>query len=321
VLNRRLIPSLQEIQKVSFVDPGFIEQVRQQRDRFQTTIQSGGKVIFVGPCSISDIDEDYKLAEKIKELSIKYPKYMFVFRGYFEKPRTLHFWRGYITDPRFDSSYDVLQGIVDARAFLTRLASLKLAVSYEFLDPFLAPYVQDLITVGFIGARTVYSQTHRQLAASLEMPVVFKNSLDGSYEGAVDAVEMVKSPMLVPRLTKEGLEGSIVCNPNTHVMLRGGKKNPNFDLLSQLDTDLKKRGLSAKSFIDCAHQNCQKNTKLQQELFSRLLKEDSPVCSGLMVECNQFEGNQPFCKNFRKGLSITDPCISIDQFAETLGSI
>ena len=41
-------------------------------------------------------------------------------------------------------------------------------------------YIEDVVSYGSIGARTVESPVHRQLAAALTMPVGFKNSRSGA---------------------------------------------------------------------------------------------------------------------------------------------
>ena len=135
-------------------------------------------------------------------------------------------------DPDLNGECAIEKGIEYGRRFMVELVDMGLNLSYEFIDPFLAPYVEDLVTVGMIGARTVYSQTHRQLAASLKLPVVFKNGIDGSLEGAIDALYMAQKGLWSPKMGPYGPQLVFGQNLETHMMLRGGFKGPNLDLLS-----------------------------------------------------------------------------------------
>jgi len=54
-----------------------------------------------------------------------------------------------------------------------------LPAATEFLDPISPQYVADVVSWAAIGARTIESQTHRQMASGLSMPVGFKNQQMG----------------------------------------------------------------------------------------------------------------------------------------------
>jgi len=45
-----------------------------------------------------------------------------------------------------------------------------------------------------IGARTTESQTHREMASGLSMPVGFKNTTDGNIDAAVNAIKASQVP-------------------------------------------------------------------------------------------------------------------------------
>lgn len=113
---------------------------------------------------------------------------LLVMRVYFEKSRTSFGWKGYINDPELDGSYQVNQGLRSARCLLSDLTELGLPCASEFLDTTLGQSYADFVSWGAIGARTVESQVHRQLASGLCMPVGLKNRTDGDVKVAVDAI-------------------------------------------------------------------------------------------------------------------------------------
>ena len=100
---------------------------------------------------------------------------MIVMRVYFEKPRTTVGWKGLIMDPHLDGSHDIATGLRTARTFLGEVLDLGLPTATELLDPITPQYIADLICWSAIGARTTESQTHRQMASGLSMPLGFKN--------------------------------------------------------------------------------------------------------------------------------------------------
>ena len=107
-------------------------------------------------------------------------------------------------------------------------------------------------------------------------------------------------------------------NEMTHLMLRGHYEGSNFHLAQEAALMMEERGLTGKVFIDCAHQNSKKNPLVQKELFHQFLKEWPEAVQGLMIECQSLEGNQNFSINPKPGLSITDPCLSIETVYEVL---
>lgn len=316
-LNTCPFPSLESVLTQVPLSKLLEDRVLVSRKRFQE-LDGTQKVLFLGPCSVHDLEADLALAEKVCHLITLYPEYLFIFRAHLEKPRSSHYWRGFLLDPDLDGTCDLTKGALKSRKFLLSLIEMGMDISYEFIDPFLAPFVQDLITVGFIGARTVFSQTHRQMAASLPMPIIFKNGLCGKLDGPLDAMQFCKNGMVTPRMGLNGPELVFGKNEMTHLMLRGNYEGSNFHLAEKATLLLKERGLKGKVFIDCAHQNSKKNPLVQKELFHQFLKEWPEAVQGLMIECQSLEGNQNFSINPKPGLSITDPCLSIETVYEVL---
>lgn len=281
--------------------------------------------IILGPCSIHSIEEAQILAEKILFLSQKCPNFFFVMRVFFEKPRSLKGWTGLVYDPRLDETFDINLGLISAVKLLNHILSLKIPCCMEFLDPFLTPYFKDLISWATIGARTVSSQTHRQIASMLTCPVGFKNSVFGDIESAIFGILAAKEKHTFLTLNHAGKISAVKSkgNPFGHIILRGSNTDTNFDAFSVELTRKKLKGfhLPESIIIDCAHGNSQKNHKNQISVFKNVIEQinqGSKAIKGLMLECNLNEGNQLISKNLNFGVSITDSCLGWDDTQELL---
>lgn len=128
-----------------------------------------------GPCSIHDTDAALDYARRLQNLSAELSDQLYiVMRVYFEKPRTTVGWKGLINDPYMDGSFDVEAGLQIARGLLLELVRMGLPLATEALDPNSPQYLGDLFSWSAIGARTTESQTHREMASGLSMPVGLK---------------------------------------------------------------------------------------------------------------------------------------------------
>ncbi len=297
----------------------FIQEARNTARNILTG-QDPRKALIVGPCSIHDRKSTLEYANRLKELSEEVSHSCFlVMRFYVEKSRTAKGWKGFLYDPHLDGSNALETGLIWTRELLCHLADLGIPCATEFVNPLVLPYFEDLITWGFIGARTIYSQTHRQLSSSLSMPIGFKNSLDGNLNSAVHAVEAAAeshtclSIDLNGKLYAQQSQG----NPDTHIVLRGSCKGPNYDPYSvekalQL---LKLHELPGRIMVDCSHGNAQKLAIKQIQVFENTLQqilEGNNQIFGLMLESHLEEGNQPMRSNpleLQYAVSITDACI------------
>src|SRR5204862_2013615 len=132
-----------------------------------------------------------------------------IMRVYFEKPRTTIGWKGLINDPHMDGSNDIHTGLRQGRELLLELTCMGLPAATEFLDPIIPQYTADLITWAAIGARTTESQTHRELASGLSMPVGFKNATDGSLQIAVDAMYSARTQHSLLVIDQDGCTGIV----------------------------------------------------------------------------------------------------------------
>ena len=188
-------------------------------------------MIIVGPCSIHEPAAAIEYAKQLKKIADEVSDRIYiVMRAYFEKPRSTVGWKGLIYDPDINGSYNIERGIFMARTLLLKIVELGLPVATEVLDPILVQYIADTVSWAAIGARTTESQTHRQMASGLSMPVGFKNATDGSIQVALDAISSARSRHSFIGVLEDGHVGIFRTkgNPYTHVVLRGGSNGPNF---------------------------------------------------------------------------------------------
>ena len=277
-------------------------------------------LVVVGPCSIHDPIAAVDYARHLMPLRQEFADRMeIVMRVYFEKPRTILGWKGLIMDPHLDGSHDIATGLRTARTFLREVLDLGLPTATELLDPITPQYVADLVCWGAIGARTTESQTHRQRASGLSMPLGFKNSTDGTFTAAINAIKAASQPQTFLGINLDGHASAIVTrgNPDCHVVLRGGSAGPNYSPahIAQTEALLAKAGLPKSILVDCSHDNSAKKPELQPDVLRALLDQiggGSASIMGAMIESNLGAGNQPFPQpraSLSYGVSITDGCI------------
>ncbi|MCY4172534.1 MAG: 3-deoxy-7-phosphoheptulonate synthase, partial [Cyanobacteria bacterium MAG CAR3_bin_5] len=152
-------------------------------------------LVIVGPCSVHDVGAAREVAAVLQQLHQRHRQSLeVVMRVYFEKPRTTVGWKGLINDPHLDHSFDINTGLRLARSLMLHLADLGLPAATELLDPVAPQYIADLISWTAIGARTTESQTHREMASGLSMPIGFKNGTDGTVTTAINAMVSAARP-------------------------------------------------------------------------------------------------------------------------------
>ena len=284
----------------------------------------------VGPCSIHDVTAGIEYAKKLKKCSEKIASEILVLmRVYFEKPRTTIGWKGMIYDPHLNGSLDIEEGLKRARSFLSDLSDVGLLCATEFVDPITPQYIADFVSWAAIGARTAESQTHRQMASGLSMPVGIKNGTGGSIQLAADAIVAANSKHGFLGVDEHG-NASIVMtngNPNSHLVLRGGLNGPNYDETSVANAIniLNKSQVSNKLIIDCSHANSNKNFELEPLVFQDVLNQrltGNSNIAGMMIESHLKPGSQTLNENKPKdleyGVSITDSCLGWEQTEELL---
>lgn len=321
------LPSPQELKAIfplSLKAKAFVMQSRHKSQQIFTH-KDPRKVFVLGPCSIHDEASALSYADHLLRLSQEVASTShLIMRVYTEKPRTQRGWKGFLYDPNLDRSHALKEGLIRSRKLLVDLAERGMACAMEFVNPLTALYLEDLISWGFIGARTVYSQSHRELASSLEIPIGFKNSLEGSLESGVCALEAASEAHTFLHATPEGKVCMIRSegNPYTHLVLRGSSQGPNYDAVSlqQALALLKKRHLKPWLMIDCSHGNAQKLAMQQKEVFLTVLEDmrTHDAVLGMMLESHLHAGNQTLDRELDYGVSITDPCINWETTAQLI---
>jgi 3-deoxy-7-phosphoheptulonate synthase len=277
-------------------------------------------LVVIGPCSIHDEKGALEYAARLSKLQKEFASRMeIVMRVYFEKPRTIIGWKGLINDPHLDGSQDIETGLKIARKLLLQIVGMGLPAATEFLDPVVPQYIADLISWAAIGARTTESQTHREMASGLSMPVGLKNATDGSLQVAIDAMGATRHPHSFLGITEDGATAIVrtTGNPDAHIVLRGGKAKTNYDAESirEAEDKLKSEKLPPVLMVDCSHANSEKKFAKQEDVWRSVIQQrvgGTRPLIGLMVESNLHEGSQPIPKNpaeLRYGVSITDSCI------------
>jgi 3-deoxy-7-phosphoheptulonate synthase len=176
------------------------------RAREIAAIMSGADdrlLVVVGPCSIHDPGAAVEYAgPPARRRGPHAGELVVAMRVYFEKPRTVVGWKGLINDPDLDGTFHISKGLRIASKLMVDITAAGLPIATEFLDTTLGQYYADLVSWGAIGARTVESQVHRELASGLSMPVGFKNRTDGDVQVAVDAIRSARHPHWFPSLAR-----------------------------------------------------------------------------------------------------------------------
>lgn len=277
-------------------------------------------LVIVGPCSIHDPAAALEYAGRLAVLQREVADTLFVMmRVYFEKPRTTIGWKGLINDPHLDGTRDMETGLHLARKLLLDITALGLPAATELLGPVVPQYIADLVAWTAIGARTAESQTHREMASGLSMPVGFKNTTDGNLAIALDAMQATGAPHTFLGMDDDG-RGAIVHttgNPDRHLVLRGGGGRTNYDAASVAEAAslCARRGLPARVMVDCSHGNSNKDHTRQPAIFADVVRqaaEGSPHLMGAMLESHLHGGSQALkhgAEGLGYGVSITDACI------------
>jgi 3-deoxy-7-phosphoheptulonate synthase len=313
------------------INPTAAALVSETRDRIRNILQNEDKrlLVIVGPCSIHDVNAAYEYGQKLMALRNELEDSLeIVMRVYFEKPRTSIGWKGLINDPHLDGSYDINTGLRTARKLLLDLAHMGLPSATELLDPIIPQYIADVISWTAIGARTTESQTHREMASGLSMPIGFKNGTDGSLYAAANAMLAASRPHHFLGINHEGLASIVTTtgNPDGHLVLRGGKEGPNYETthVQQAAQQLISLGLNSRIMIDCSHDNAAKDHNRQPIILQDIaeqLSAGSKHIMGVMVESHLVAGKQSIPKdlsNLVYGQSITDPCVDFPVTATML---
>ena len=308
--------------------------VTQTRDRIRNILRHEDPrlLVIVGPCSVHDVRAAYEYGRRLVELRRELGDQLeIVMRVYFEKPRTNIGWKGLINDPHLDGTYDINQGLRLARKLLLDLAHLGLPAATELLDPITPQYIADVISWTAIGARTTESQTHREMASGLSMPIGFKNNTDGSLAAATNAMLAASQPHHFLGINHHGLASIVTTtgNPDTHLVLRGGKQGPNYEAphVAKAQEVLNHHNLNPRVMVDCSHANANKDHTRQITVLENVaeqLRAGSKHLVGVMIESHLVAGKQPIASKLSQmvfGQSITDACVDFETTATMLRTL
>ncbi|XZQ55474.1 MAG: 3-deoxy-7-phosphoheptulonate synthase [Arsenophonus sp.] len=302
------------------VSKEIIKNVKKSRKSIESILTGKDQrlLVIIGPCSIHDTNAALEYAKLLVKLHVKYKNYLeIVMRTYFEKPRTIVGWKGLISDPDLNNSFQVNKGLRLARELLTNINKLGLPTATEFLNMITGQYVADLISWGAVGARTTESQIHRQMASALSYPVGFKNSTDGNIDIAIDAIRAARDSHVFISPNKNGQMTIYQTKGNYfgHIIMRGGKQ-PNYSAedIEITCRRLKQFCLSEQVVIDFSHGNCKKNYQYQIKVAKNIaqqLQKGSLAIVGIMAESFLIGGTQQLINGrpITYGQSITDPCL------------
>ncbi|MGO4583566.1 3-deoxy-7-phosphoheptulonate synthase [Arthrobacter sp. 2RAF6] len=334
------LPTPQEISAELPLDARSAAVVERGRDGVRAIMDGVDDrlLVIVGPCSIHDPKAGLEYARRLVSQAEKHKEdLLIVMRAYFEKPRTTVGWKGLINDPHLDGSHDIAAGLRAARGFLQQVTALGLPTATEFLEPISPQYMADLVAWGAIGARTTESQIHRQLASGLSMPIGFKNGTDGDLQVAIDACGASAAPQAFLGIDGDGRAALVATsgNPDTHVILRGGRKGPNYaaDQVAAASEKLVAKGLNPRLIVDASHANSGKSHHRQAEVALEIgaqLEDDvaSPI-AGVMLESFLVGGAQNLDVERQSvgkqelvyGQSVTDSCMEWDVTVSVLDQL
>ena len=286
-------------------------------------------LVIVGPCSVHEPASALDYATRLRDVTARFSgELLLVMRVYFEKPRTRMGWKGLIYDPGLDGQGDIGEGLRQARHLLLECARLGVPAASEILDLVTPQYYAELLTWGAIGARTVESPLHRQMASALSAPVGFKNATSGSASTAIDAILVAAQAHRFPTISLEGTATVITTtgNPDGHLVLRGTADGPNYDAASvqAAALALQAAALPTRLVIDCSHGNSGKEYARQSivaaDIAQQLAAGSDSIC-GVMLESHLLDGRQDLVNGragLRYGQSITDACIGWETTVNVL---
>jgi len=284
-------------------------------------------LIVVGPCSIHDVEAGFDYAQKLAPVTKAVAnELVIVMRTYFEKPRTTTGWKGLINDPKLDGSCDIETGLSLARKLMLKINELGVPCATEFLDPITPQYTADLVSWAAIGARTTESQTHREMASGLSMPVGFKNGTDGGLDVALNAMVSASTPHSFLGINPDGQTSIIKTagNPDRHIVLRGGGGKTNYspeDIANAAEKVIAMGNIKRPVMVDCSHGNTNKDYTMQAKVCRDVIRQvktgKQPALMGAMIESNLNPGKQTWKEGgglkLQYGISITDACIGWEE--------
>ncbi|MET4025513.1 3-deoxy-7-phosphoheptulonate synthase [Marinobacter sp. MBR-99] len=325
------LPTAGELRQQFPAGEHLVRAIASYREQIRAVLhgQDDRTLIVMGPCSIHDEQAALDYATRLKTLADEVSdRFLIVMRAYLEKPRTTVGWKGLLYDPERTGQGDLKQGLERSRKLLLALSELGLPLATEALSPFMMDYLGDLVSWTAIGARTTESQIHREMVSGLPMPTGFKNGTDGGITVASHAMKSAAHPHHHMGISHSGAPVMISTagNPDTHLVLRGGRGVTNYDELSiaKAVAELEKAGVSTAVMVDCSHDNACKQAERQVDIAREVLaqkRSGNRHIKGLMLESFLEFGRQDDSDNLLYGCSITDPCLGWEQTEALIRSL
>ncbi|SDU01874.1 3-deoxy-7-phosphoheptulonate synthase [Halopseudomonas salegens] len=322
------LPSAASLRQQLPLMPALATQIQQQRQQVRDILHGKDDrlLLVVGPCSIHDEHAALTYAERLSVLAEAVAdELLLVMRAYVEKPRTTVGWKGLLYDPERNGSGDMAQGVQRSRQLLLELAAMGLPVATEALNPLAMHYLDDLVSWTAVGARTTESQIHREMVSGLPMPTGFKNGTDGSIQTAIHAMQSAAHSHHHLGLCADGQPAMLLSpgNPDTHLVLRGGRGITNYDAASieAAVAALHAAGVNPAVMVDCSHDNAQKQHERQISIAEQVAGQrhaGNRSIRGLMLESFLLPGRQADSGELMFGCSLTDPCLGWDDTASLI---
>jgi 3-deoxy-7-phosphoheptulonate synthase len=167
------------------------------------------------------------------------------------------------------------------------------------------------------------------------MPVGFKNGTDGNIDIAMNAMISAQQTHHFLGINLEGIASIVTTtgNPDGHLVLRGGKKQPNYDRenIQKIRQKLRSKNLTDLLMVDCSHDNSGQDYRNQPQVVADVTAQISEQqawatagIAGVMLESHLVEGKQSFPQpkeNLVYGQSITDSCIDFATTATILSQL
>jgi 3-deoxy-7-phosphoheptulonate synthase len=157
--------------------------------------------------------------------------------------------------------------------------------------------------------------------------VGFKNGTSGNVDIAIDALLSAAHSHTFLGHTKHGQSAIFVTsgNPDTHIILRGGRGLVNYtaEAVAQTAAKMRKAELEPRIMIDCSHANSNKDYRRQgpvcRDVAAQIAAGNRDIV-GVMMESNLVAGAQKLeaGKPLTYGQSITDACIDWPETHELL---
>ncbi len=326
-----ILPTPQQLRHDMPVPAALSQQIDRHRQSIRRVLHGDDPrtLVVVGPCSIHDEVAALEYGEKLAALADQVSdRFLIVMRAYLEKPRTTVGWKGLLYDPARTGAGDLHEGLIRCRRLLLNLAELGLPIATEALSPMAMDYLADLVSWSAIGARTTESQIHRELVSGLPMPVGFKNGTDGGMTVAINAMKSAAHGHHRLGMTAAGVPAMVTTagNPDTHLVLRGGRGLTNYDAgsIAEAVAALTAAGVSPAIMVDCSHDNARKQAERQLDIAREVMAQKqtgNDHIRGLMLESFLQPGRQDDGDELVYGCSITDPCIGWEQTEALLRSL